>query len=374
MEGRRRNDSVVLWVVFALSVAATLLTLVGAWLAAPPPPPPDAGPSYPRVPMVPQSPAELLRLMRIGSLTWYVSLLSAPLFVVLGRHFPFERGRWPISLAGFTVVIVALAAGTAFAQHRLTYAGAPLVPPLGGYLLAAGLTSLLPFVAMAAVAQALEARTRARDRELESALVKAELVEARLAALTARLQPHFLFNTLQGISTLIPHDPTAADRMLTQLSDLLREVLRHGERRYVTLEEELAVLRPYLDISKARFGPRLQLHVEIEEGARSALVPFFLLQPLVENALEHGAGDRSGPATVRIAATRYGDRLRMSVTDDGPGLDPHGLQPGLGLSNTRARLAQLYGDAGVVELHGPDGGGLEVRIEIPWVEAPPETA
>jgi two-component sensor histidine kinase len=330
MSEAQRRDNIVLWVVFALSVAAMLLTLVLAWLATPDPVR-TGGPVYPRMPATPQSPAELLRLIRIGSLTWYVSILSAPFFVLLSRRLPFEREQWVGSLLVFAAVILALAFGTAFAQHRLTYAGAPQKPPLGGYLLATGITGLLPFVAMAAVAQALDARSRARDRELEAARTKAELVEARLAALTAQLQPHFLFNTLQ-----------------------------------------------VLDISQTRFGARLRLEVDIDPETRGALVPFFLLQPLAENALEHGVGDRSGSASVRIATHRLGDRLRLTVADDGPGLDVASMREGIGLRNTRARLLQLqlYGEDATLELRRADAGGLEVSVDIPWrpaVQAQPVT-
>jgi LytS/YehU family sensor histidine kinase len=227
------------------------------------------------------------------------------------------------------------------------------------------LTGALPFLTVAAATQAVEARARAHERELDAARVRGQLAEARLEALTAQLQPHFLFNTLQGISTLITRDPIAADKMLTSLSDLLREVLRRGERREVDLDEELRVLEPYLDISRWRFGDRLTVRTDADAESRRALVPFFILQPLVENAVHHGVSSRAGPATIHIEAARAGDRLWLAVTDDGPGT-PLDTKPGIGLTNTKARLDELYGDRHTLELDRPPGGGFRVRMGIPY--------
>jgi LytS/YehU family sensor histidine kinase len=216
----------------------------------------------------------------------------------------------------------------------------------------------------------LEARTRAHDRELDAARAKSQLAEARLEALTAQLQPHFLFNTLQAISTLITRDPVAANTMLASLSDLLREVLRRGERREVPLEEELRVLAPYLDISQWRFGDRLSVRIEADPSVRRALVPFFVLQPLVENALQHGVGSRAGPGAIRIEANREGDRLWLTVIDDGPGSETTEARRGIGLPNTRARLQELYGDRHTLELGRLTGSqpGFRVRLGIPYHE------
>jgi two-component system LytT family sensor kinase len=291
-------------------------------------------------------------------------VLSAPLFVAMSRSLPFDRRRWLSSLALYLLAIVALVTLTAVLQHRLSYGGSPMAPPLGVFVRAALLTGTLPFIAVAAATHALEARTRARDRELDAARMKSQLAEARLEALTAQLQPHFLFNTLQSISTLITHDPAAADRMLTSLSDLLREVVR-GERE-VPLDEELRVLEPYLDISRWRFGERLSITIAADAVARRALVPFFVLQPLVENALQHGVSSRAGAAAIHIGAHRAGDRLVLIVADTGPGADGAESRRGIGLPNTRARLAELYGADCTLELGKRAEGGFQVRVEIPY--------
>lgn len=369
MTDARRTGDRVLWAVFGASVLVTLLTLIGTRLIPEPPRPAGHGPVFPRVPAPPSAlnPGELLRVMGIGSLTWYACVLSAPLFILMSRSLPFDRRRWLSSLALYLLAIVVLVTLTAVLQHRLTYGGASIAPPLGAFVRAALLTGTLPFIAVAAATHALEARTRARDRELEAARMKSQLAEARLEALTAQLQPHFLFNTLQAISTLITHDPAAADRMLASLSDLLREVLRRGERE-VPLDEELRVLEPYLDISRWRFGERLTITIDADAEARRGLVPFFVLQPLVENALHHGVSSRAGAASVHITGARDGDRLWLTVADDGPGADAADVRRGIGLPNTKARLEEMYGAACTLELGPRADGGFQVRLAIPYRE------
>lgn len=355
-----------MWIVFGASVVIAIFTLVISQLTQPEPPP-GMGPMYPRTPAPPRSVSmhELLRLMGIGALTWYACILSAPLFIVLGRRLPFDRHRWLVSLLAHLAVIIVILLATSLLQHTVTYAGALSKPPLSTYLQVAVLTGLLPFAAVAATTHALVAQFRARAGELEATRMKGQLAEARLAALTAQLQPHFLFNTLQGISALIPRDPAAADRMLANLSDLLREVLQRGEKREVTLDEELRVLEPYLEISRTRFGERLNILVQIEGDSGAALVPFFILQPLVENALAHGIGHRAGTGSVEIRARRTDQRLLLTVVNDG---HHHSLTngEGIGLPNTRARLDELYGDDYVFRAAPVESGGFEARIELPF--------
>jgi two-component system LytT family sensor kinase len=370
----KRIEDKLLWTVLGVSAAVVILTLVGTRLTHPTPPPfvPGRGPMLPRMRM-PQNPAtmgDLLRAMGIGSLTWYACVLSAPLFIWIGRRLPIDRHRWRSSIAIHVVVIASLVCVTAVLQHRLSYGGSPMAPPLAEFLRAALLTGSLPFITVAMAAQALDARTRAHDRELDAARVKSQLAEARLEALTAQLQPHFLFNTLQAISTLITRDPVAANSMLASLSDLLREVLRRGDRREVSLDEELRVLEPYLDISKWRFGDRLSVRIDADQAVRRALVPFFVLQPLVENALQHGVGSRAGPGAISISATREEDRLWLAVVDDGPGSDTTEARRGIGLPNTKARLQELYGDRHTLEIGRLAGAesGFRVRVGIPYHE------
>jgi LytS/YehU family sensor histidine kinase len=217
---------------------------------------------------------------------------------------------------------------------------------------------------------AIDARSRAHERALESERFRTQLAETRLEALTAQLQPHFLFNTLQGISTLIRHDPDGADAMLASLSDLLREVLRRDGRREVELAEELRVLDSYLDISRRRFGNRLAISVDVDRSAAPALVPFFILQPLVENAIHHGVSSHAGTCSVSIRASREGERLALSVEDDGPGTAIADSGRGIGLANTEARLEQMYGDGQSLAFGRRTEGGFRGTATIPYRTAP----
>jgi signal transduction histidine kinase len=374
VEAGKRGGTRILWIVLGGAVVVCALTAIVLHVAPVAPPPLVRGPMYPRTRMPAGSVplGDLLRAMGIGSVAWYGSIVSAPLFLWMSRALPIDRRSWRRSVLIYAAVIMAFVAASAFIQYHVTFNGPFPGPPLAGYLRGALLTGALPFVTIAAATQAIEAGVRAHDRELEAARARGQLAEARLEVLTAQLQPHFLFNTLQGISTLITRDPVAADRMLTSLSDLLREVLRRGERREVDLDEELRVLEPYLDISRMRFGERLTVRTRADDTARRALVPFFILQPLVENAVHHGVSSRAGPAAIHIEASvepaRGGDWLWLAVTDNGPGADVPDAGRGIGLANTKARLEELYGDRHALELDRLPSGGFRVRVGIPYRE------
>jgi two-component system, LytTR family, sensor kinase len=357
----------LLRIVALISIALVVLTFVASRFNSPLPGPVGAR-SLPRVPRPPATAGDMLRMLGVGSLVWYASFLSAPLFVWIARRAPFDRRRAAASVAVNLGTIAALTVLTSWAQYEVTYRGALSVPGLGGYLRVGLITGMLPFFAVAAIAHAATAVSRAHDREVEAERMRTQLAESRLAALTAQLQPHFLFNTLQGISTLIARDPAAADAMLTNLSDLLREVLRRGQQREIEFHEELAVLRPYLDISRQRFGDRLSVGVTFDDAARRALVPFFILQPLVENALWHGIEARAGVGSIAVDARRDDGELVLTVTDNGAGEAPGENGTGVGLANTRARLRELYGDAQSLAASRPENGGFRVRVSIPYRE------
>lgn len=209
----------------------------------------------------------------------------------------------------------------------------------------------------------------ARDRERRQLALEAQLADARLQALRAQLQPHFLFNALNTISVLMHEDVAAADRILLQLSALLRRSLEGGDAHVVRLGEEIAFLESYLAIERARFGERLGYRLDVPADVLDARVPALILQPLVENALRHGIGARSGPGHVAITARRHGDVLRLSVADDGPGLAQASAER-VGLSNTRARLQLLYAARQRFEVRNAGAGGVVAEIELPWSTAP----
>jgi sensor histidine kinase YesM len=208
-----------------------------------------------------------------------------------------------------------------------------------------------------------------RERERQTAALQKELVEARLEALRMQLNPHFLFNTLHAVSSLIHDDPDAADRIIARLSELLRLSLDQSKPQEVSLQEELAFLDRYLDIELTRFADRLKVQKQIEPGVQDALVPYLLLQPLVENAIRHGIEPREDAGHLEIRAQRNNGKLQLSVIDDGAGLSGSAAtQPreGIGLSNTRSRLRHLYGENFRFELVEVSGGGLAAQIEIPY--------
>jgi two-component system LytT family sensor kinase len=207
---------------------------------------------------------------------------------------------------------------------------------------------------------------RHREHELKEAELREQLVEARLDALRMQLNPHFLFNTLHTISALIHENPEAADHTVAQPSELLRMSLDQSKAQEVRLYHELTFLERYLEIEQTRFGARLRIERNVEPGLTDALVPYLILQPLVENAIRHGVEQREETGCVVISARRGNGVLELSVSDNGSGLPDETPREGIGLSNTRSRLRHLYGDDQRLELTSAPGGGLAARITIPY--------
>ena len=227
------------------------------------------------------------------------------------------------------------------------------------------------FWAIIGVAHALRYYHAVAERERVAAELKTQLVQARLDALRGQLHPHFLFNTLNAAATLMHEDVDAADRMLSRLGELLRATLDRRSTE-IPLYEELELTERYLAIMRDRFSDRLRIECAADASVRNALVPTFLLQPLVENAIEHGIARRPGPGRIGITARRENGVLELAVADDGPGLAEYGSAPsGTGLSNTRARLEHLYGTASAFVLEPVTGGGTRSIVRIPYHECPP---
>jgi len=217
---------------------------------------------------------------------------------------------------------------------------------------------------------------RFREGELRASRLQTQLTRAQLEALKMQLQPHFLFNTLHSISALLHRDPDAADRMIARLGDFLRLTLDNSGAQEVSLRKELEFLTCYLEIERVRFQDRLTTRLDVDPGALDAPVPNLILQPIVENAIRHGVAQTRGAGRVEISAKRENGSLRIRVRDNGPGLraitrPDDGLREGLGLSNTRARLEQLYGAAHRFELENAPDGGLLVTLEIPAAAGAP---
>jgi two-component system LytT family sensor kinase len=301
--------------------------------------------------------------------------LLTPVILGLARRFPVRRGERVRHLALHAAAALVLCSTEIlwdFWVSTFTYLRGPYWPRHYWVHLHYGLMS---YAGVAAVGHAMEIYQRFRERELQASQLETQLARARLHALEMQLQPHFLFNTLNSISELVHDDADAAELMVAQLGDLLRMTMSGEGRQEVPLSRELELVGAYLEIERTRFQDRLSVKKMVEPDVLDALVPSLLLQPLVENAVRHGLSPRVAPGTVTLTARRVGDRLRLTVRDDGRGLPPEGeRRERVGVGNTRARLRQAYGDAHRFELADAPGGGTQVLIEIPWRPAGPDEA
>jgi signal transduction histidine kinase len=296
---------------------------------------------------------------------WWPWALLTPVVVFLARRYPLDR-RWPWRNAAIHAVAGTIVAILKTATERAVFAW---LTGLWTYWLISTLAlQLVVYAAIVAAAHGLDYYRRAREREQ----LEARLAETRLQLLNVQLQPHFLFNTLNTIAEIVHDDADKADRMITNLSDLLRQALELGATQEISLGRELDLLSRYIDIQRTRFGDRLQVTARVADEARQASVPVLLLQPLVENAIQHGLSSSANAGRIEIEASRLGSRLVITVTDDGAGVKapaPAGRQR-MGLSNTRARLSALYGTDQQFDLTNTPAGGARISLSIPWRLAP----
>jgi len=229
---------------------------------------------------------------------------------------------------------------------------------------------VLGFSLITVVIHGVERIRAARARELHAAQLETSLARAQVKNLRLQLQPHFLFNALNTVSSVMYDDPRAADEILDRLATLLRASLATSHRDEVPLQTELEILDAYLAILEARFGERIRVFRNVDDGLRDALVPSMLLQPLFENAVRHGNAEREGRATITLTAVREGESVRIDVHDDGPG-HPPGSDPlaegsgGLGLRATAERLELLYGGDASFAAGNDLGGGFRVTVRVP---------
>ncbi|MDX1532561.1 MAG: histidine kinase, partial [Rhodothermales bacterium] len=303
----------------------------------------------------------------------------------LARSLPLERGVWARRVVLHLGVAAVVAAAFELLLHGVLRPR--LIPEFGrgwrggapmDLLLRLGfLDELVIYVAVLAAGFARDYFVRFREREAEAARYRAEaarleaqLSEARLDALRMQLNPHFLFNTLHAVSALVERDPAGVRTMIARLSGLLRHVLDGGARQEVPLRDELAFLRGYLEIQRVRFQGRLEVEEDAAPAALDALVPNLVLQPLVENAIEHGvSGKEEGVGRIVITARRDGAALVLEVRDNGPGparTNGTAARPGVGLRNTRERLDALYGDAARLDLRAGPAGGTVAAVTLPY--------
>jgi len=304
---------------------------------------------------------------------WYVfAVLSVPV-IYLARRFCLETGNWVRSLAVhipaslvFSLAYMVLRAGVGQWQGNASFADAfqPLLVKTWHF-------NLLIYWVIVAVSSAFDYYRKFRERELRGVELEKRLVQAKLQALQMQLNPHFLFNSLHSISSLMHQNVEAADRMIMRLGDLLRAALDKSDTQEVTLREELEFLKRYLEIEQIRFGDRLTVNMDVAAEAFDARVPNLILQPLVENAVRHGIEPHAKPGRIELRARRAVDTLVLEVSDNGKGFPAsRPAAEGVGLSNTRARLQTLYGEAHGFELLDAPGGGLLARLTIPFQKEP----
>jgi hypothetical protein len=326
----------------------------------------------------------MMNVLRDEALWWVLWMALMPGVILLGRRFRFDGGRWRRSTIIHLTMSVVLSIGhiAAFGAAFYAVAGPTTWGPTAGKTIGVFMgrylaTDVVIYAAALGVYFAFEYYERYRRMALEAAQAEGRtarlqlsLVEARIHALRMELNPHFLFNALNAASGLVrKRENDAAVDMLARLGDLLRTTLDREMPAEVTLADEIQFLGRFLDIELVRFGDRLRVAWDIDADVRDALVPPLILQPLVENALRHGIGRRPGPAQLRISARKTGLHLELAVRDTGEGLVPDGRAPrdGIGLSNTRARLAELYGqDTASLEVADVPGGGVRARLLLPF--------
>lgn len=302
---------------------------------------------------------------------WGTCGLFTPAFFWMVERYPIRQPHWRLNVLrhlGASALFVPLKVALYYPVARALFPDSGR--GYGVFLLANLFPDLLGYWAAVGVIHAIAYHHESRAKEVETARLDGALRAAELETLRAQLQPHFLFNTLQSISTLIHRDPAAADRMLTDLAELLRASLGHVTAQEVPLHDELGFLERYLAIMRVRFGDRLAIALDVPQDLHDATVPSLVLQPLVENAIRHGMADRTDHGHVTIRARRDGTTLRLEVEDDGPGMSraagAGGEGNGIGLANTRERLTRLYGAECALETLGGSGpSGLIARLTIP---------
>lgn len=303
---------------------------------------------------------------------WYVFAILSVLPIALAQRYGFGERRWwrHFTLHAGASVLFSLA----YVLVRTLVAKAlpgPLPQPssfLEMFRLLLFKTwhfNVLIYWVILTVFHALDFYRKYQERHTRSLQLEKSLTEARLQALQMQINPHFLYNTLHAISSLMYQNLDAADRMITQLSHLLRYTLESTLQQEVPLSRELDFLRSYLRIEQARFGTRLTIDFETAPGTTELLVPTLILQPLVENAVRYGVEPFADPGRILVQSTLQNSTLTLSVRDSGRGPFRLPFREGVGLSNTRARLEQLYGEDQTFLMRPWPEGGLEAVITLP---------
>jgi two-component system, LytTR family, sensor kinase len=327
-----------------------------------------------------EDPAPISSALIFSFLPWIPVAALAPIIATFGERWPLDHGRWRAHLSRH---VVAMFAFTLVHEMLAALLTSPWMNvPIGWPLFLKQLTfrsalDAMVYWAIIGATHAVRASREAREREQATIKLEAGLAEARLTALRAQLDPHFLFNTLNAVSALaLRGEREGVVKALSTLSDLLRATLGGAPTQEVALADELALLDRYVEIQRLRFSDRLQVVRHIEGDVLDAAVPAMLLQPLVENAIKHGISVRPEGMRIEIHARRSGAEVTLEVRDTGPGFgnreraSPNGDAGGIGLANTRERLVQLYGTTQRLECRDAEGKGAVVQITLPYRQIP----
>jgi len=327
------------WALVASGLAGIVLSVEAANLAM----------------LSPHAPLALSALIAIQLRAWLLWAVLAPLiyralvqFPIAGEH----RNRNLLIHVGGSLLSAAL---HVLASELATGRALPALPMIW---------SVVTYWDILGVSYAVDAFRRLQARAVHAAILETQLAQAQLLAFKMQLQPHFLFNALNSIASLLRSDLAGADRMLASLGDFLRLTLEGADHQQVPLRQEIQLLRSYLEIEQIRFRDRLSVGFESEQAALDDAVPNLILQPILENAIRHGIARKTSPGCVEVRASHQDGHLALQVQDDGPGFRGQPVE-GNGLSITRARLRESYGDTSVVELARAPGGGTLVTLRIP---------
>lgn len=329
----------------------------------------------------PRGGGEFLPMLLGCMVYFYPWALLAPLVFRLEAKYPLGGRLWPRHLLVLAAVSIPLCLAAApamlgaYVAVRSAFGETPWMPPTPLGWLRELLVAEASFWSCLAAGYFLrtlselhQQKHRAARLELEKTRLEASLNQSQLEVLRARLNPHFLFNSLQNISMLTRRDPETASAMLAQLGDLLRAVLRRDSQPESTLREELDLTRSYVALEQMRFSDRLRVTFEVADSVQQAMVPCFLMQPLIENAIIHGLRGAGKTGLILVRAAEEDGRLLLTVTDNGAGLptsDAGALKVGVGLGSTCERLARMYPDRHSFSIRKPPEGGTEVRITLP---------
>lgn len=305
---------------------------------------------------------------------WYVwALLSIPIAAFARRFPPAPESPWRTAgthlaaAAGFALAYVLLRSVVGLAHSWIINEAVTFSEVFRPLFVKTFPFNLLIYGVIVSVGHALDYYRKYHERTVQTLELEKHLTEARLQSLLRQLKPHFLFNALNGISSLMYSDVAAADRMLIRLSELLRLTMSQSGAPLTPLKSEISFLQCYLGIEEIRFRDRLSVRMEIDPATLEAQVPSLILQPLVENAIRHGIEPQMRAGVITIRSARERDDLVLTVIDNGGGMPPNGFKrEGIGIANSRARLFELYGERQKFELGNQPEGGLCVRVTIPF--------